>query len=497
MRLDVAEFVERPVEMEFTPTWAHQARPQETRPDWRTVDRALRGIAARRAALDVEEVRWLREAEAQQIWRPLGMVSALDYLERVLGYSPRTAQDRLRVARALGALPQLTAALSTGQLPISAVRELTRVATPSTEAAWIAAAIGKNLRQIEELVADHRHGDDPDDPPDPQARTHVVRFELSAHAYALLRQTRTLLDDEHGTNLSHDAFIGALCSAVLHDAPSTAPTGRAKFQVAVTVCERCGKGWQHGGGAKITIGPAAVERALCDAQYIGSIDGPGPERASQDIPPSVARFVWHRDGGRCRVPGCRSARGLELHHVVHRADGGSHDALNIVLTCSSCHQAHHAGVLTISGTADALEVRRREPSVRAGDARATSVNPSVNAADRRHDARSAGATPMASSTVRVRAPTEPVADPTTRAHVGAESTTASIANAAVARPIARPGKLDAAIVRTQAKAALTGLGWKPAIAHAAVNAASAHEGEEVTLEQLIHAALRRCPMPKA
>src|SRR5262245_63082036 len=145
MRLDIAE---KPVaEIEFTPTWAREPLVEtemrvqtevRARPDWRAVDRALRDIASRRAALDAEEVRWLREAEALQIWRPLGMVSALDYLERVLGYAPRTAQDRLRVARALGALPQLTAALASGQLLISAVRELSRVATPSTEAAWIA-----------------------------------------------------------------------------------------------------------------------------------------------------------------------------------------------------------------------------------------------------------------------------------------------------------------------------------------------------------------------
>src|SRR5205814_23355 len=82
-----------------------ERRPAE--PRWRTVDLALRQIAARRAALDAEEARWLREAEELQIWRPLGMVSALDYLERVLGYAPRTAQERLRVARALGSLPQL------------------------------------------------------------------------------------------------------------------------------------------------------------------------------------------------------------------------------------------------------------------------------------------------------------------------------------------------------------------------------------------------------
>jgi hypothetical protein len=39
-------------------------------PDWRTVDRALRAIRQRRAALDAEEVRWLREAEAVEVWRP-------------------------------------------------------------------------------------------------------------------------------------------------------------------------------------------------------------------------------------------------------------------------------------------------------------------------------------------------------------------------------------------------------------------------------------------
>src|SRR5262244_3200631 len=104
-------------------TWSSPAR------DWRTIDRALRSIAKRRAALDAEEARWLREAEAMQIWRPLGMVSAIDYMERVLGYAPRTAQERLRVARALGDLPQLTAALAADQLSFSAVRELTRVAT--------------------------------------------------------------------------------------------------------------------------------------------------------------------------------------------------------------------------------------------------------------------------------------------------------------------------------------------------------------------------------
>ncbi|HEX8113599.1 MAG TPA: HNH endonuclease signature motif containing protein [Kofleriaceae bacterium] len=460
-------------------------------PDWRMVDRALRAIRQRRAALDAEEARWLREAEVLQIWRPLGMVSALDYMERVLGYAPRTAQDRLRVARALGDLPQLTAALAADELAFSAVRELTRVATPGTEAAWIAAAAGKNLRQIEELVADHRPGDRPEDPPDPQARTHVVRFELAAETFARLRQARTVLDDEHGTNLSDDGFIAALCSAVLDGAMNTETSGRAKYQIAVTVCQRCRQGWQEGAGAQVAIEPAAIDRAMCDAQHIGSIDSTVPERAYQDIPPSTARLVWRRDGGRCRVPGCRSARGLEIHHVVHRADGGSHDASNLCLLCSACHLAHHRGALTIAGTVDRLEVRRPGQPPQAGDAmpRARSTTRiSAEAHEQRCDA-----TLNDTGSVALDANCTATSDSDTGAHVGAPGP----ASNAGGLEIKAVSKLDAAILCTQARAALTGLGWKPAIARAAVDTAAAAQGPAMTLERLIFESLRRCPAPRA
>jgi hypothetical protein len=206
---------------------------------------------------------------------------------------------------------------------------------------------------------------------------HVVRFELSAETFALMRQTRCVLNDEHGTNLPDDALVAAMCSAVLDGSETSEPTGRAKFQIALTVCERCNQGWQEGGGAHIPVGADAVERAMCDAQHLGSTDRATPERAHQDIPPSIVRFVRRRDGGRCRVPGCRSARALEVHHIVHRADGGDHDPSGLVLLCGSCHRAHHRGQLAISGTSDALMVRRpNEPD----HARGATASPPPSAA---------------------------------------------------------------------------------------------------------------------
>ena len=404
--------------------------------DWKLVDRNLRDLASRRAALDAEEARWLRAAERLQIWRPLGMVSALDYCERVLGYSPHAALERLRVARALEALPQLEASLDTGQLSFSAVRELTRVATPGTEGEWRDRALDKNLRQIEELVSGHARGDRPDDPKNPNLQPRTVKLQLSPEVYARWRQVQAVLADEHAGRLDDDAFATALCEAVLDREPGGEPSGRAKFQVMMTLCSACEQGWQEGSGAQIAVDAAAVERALCDAQHVGSTTDAMPARAEQDIPPSVARFVWRRDGGRCQTPGCRSARGLEIHHIIRRVDGGTHDPSNLRLTCSSCHMAVHRGDLVVDGE----NVHRpNAPASRVG-----SSNPS---------------------------------------HVGSN-------------PAPRAStRLDDTIHRTQARDALVGLGWKPHIARAAVDEAMSALDQSVALDVLIREALRRCPKP--
>src|SRR2546421_12293572 len=96
------------------PVWFGADVP--ARPSWKEIDRHLQRIARRRAALDADELRWLREAVREEIWLELGMVSMTEYLEHRLGYGPRAAQDRVRVALALEELPVLTEALTEGEL---------------------------------------------------------------------------------------------------------------------------------------------------------------------------------------------------------------------------------------------------------------------------------------------------------------------------------------------------------------------------------------------
>jgi len=59
--------------------------------DWQDIDSNLRRLAKARAALDVEEARWLRAAEAERVYLYFGCSSVVEYLERVLGYTPKVA----------------------------------------------------------------------------------------------------------------------------------------------------------------------------------------------------------------------------------------------------------------------------------------------------------------------------------------------------------------------------------------------------------------------
>jgi hypothetical protein len=66
-----------------------------------------------------------------------------------------------------------------------------------------------------------------------------------------------------------------------------------------------------------------------------------------------------RDHGHCRVPGCRSARNLDQHHIVPRAEGGANTEDNVLTLCESHHLALHAGSLIIEGTASNPRFTRR------------------------------------------------------------------------------------------------------------------------------------------
>ena len=337
-------------------TWGTTGRDDEAH----RVHEGLQRIAKGRSAYDAEEASLLRDAKALRLWRDHGYATFFEYLECALGYAPRTAQDRIRVAEALEDLPLLSEALASDDLRYSAVRELTRVASPDKEAEWIDAASGKCLREIEELVAGHKYGDGPNDPKDPDLRRRKVTYEVHAPTYAMLREARAVLENERGERITDDEFLQTLCRSVFAPATADTPTKPA-HQISISTCKECKRSWQAGAGRDVEVDAATVDHARCDADFIGDLDAETPARTTSSVTPRIRKHVFARDHHRCSVPGCRSARHLEIHHVVHQVDGGGHHPSQITLLCFGHHQLHHEGRLIIRGTAPDNLVFQRAP----------------------------------------------------------------------------------------------------------------------------------------
>lgn len=82
-------------------------------------------------------------------WADQGATSCAAWLSWRVGWTPGTGREHVRVARALGTLPQIDAALAAGRLSYSKVRAITRVATPATEAALLQDALHATAAQLE------------------------------------------------------------------------------------------------------------------------------------------------------------------------------------------------------------------------------------------------------------------------------------------------------------------------------------------------------------
>jgi hypothetical protein len=330
---------------------------------WQAAHEALTRLARTRAGLDFEEGQQLRTAQLARVHERLGYGSFVEYIERLFGYASRLTLEKLRVAEALERLPALADALRTGNASWSSLRELTRVATSETEREWLMAARGKTVREVEELVSGHRPGDLPGGPKDSSAERHVLRFEVSGDVLATFREAVAKLRQDAGGSLDDDAVLLLMARHVLAE---TADDGRASYQLAVTVCESCARATQTGCGEPVVIDPEIAAMASCDAQsLVPSIaSGARPRRASQTIPPAVRRTVLQRDHHRCQVPGCRHATFVDVHHLRARAEGGNHDAENLLTLCGAHHRACHRGDLLIAkNPTGVLEFRHADGTV--------------------------------------------------------------------------------------------------------------------------------------
>ncbi len=108
-------------------------------------------LSALLSATEFQLLVLIREFDQRYGWRG-GFRSCAHWLNWRTGLARGSAREKVRVARALEELPQVAAAMQTGEISYSKVRALTRIATPETEEDLLAVARSGTAAHLERLV---------------------------------------------------------------------------------------------------------------------------------------------------------------------------------------------------------------------------------------------------------------------------------------------------------------------------------------------------------
>jgi len=389
----------------------------------REVDRRLRAAVAELRRAEQNAVLWFGEVLHRKLYRDLGFGSIQQYADVALGFGPAKTAQFIRLAGALRELPRLRESVARGDLTWTQARTVAGVATPRTEAAWLAAAQGTSSRGLERRVRVARvrarlagaaerqealslKGPDARPPHDRRnSGTGSERVDIPpvppVESLPLPRDVRLRFSPEQGAR--YEALLEAarkqgvrgdqaelllaglealvIGTAEREPAPGTASgiadggaagadgsgtNGRrsrsfaSPYQVLVQLCPSCAGGSVVSGRGAEPLHPQELRAILCDAR----VRQPGGRNRAV-IPARVRREILERDGHRCRSAGCGSARFLAVHHRTPREAGGTNDPENLVTLCSSCHRALHGhagkprGPTDVPGAAGAAASSRR------------------------------------------------------------------------------------------------------------------------------------------
>jgi hypothetical protein len=333
------------------------------------LDKSIVNLSARINASTYELLVLIREFDERAGWLKWGLENCTQWLHWRCDLSRSAAREKVRVAHALKALPEISAAFSKGTLSYSKVRALTRVATAMNEASLLDFALSTTAARVEERCQQLRNAG-------PGALEAVNR----AHARRALRVWR---DTGRGTltlNVELPLEAGELICQALDKAVEAAGQEGPEFEAESWSAQQAdalvamARGYLSGGseesagtstadayqvvihvdGAALTGGEGrsdlaveSVKRVSCDGSVVPMVDGANGEplnvgRKQRTVPAAVKRALWARDSG-CSFPGCTHTRFVDAHHIRHWADGGETSLENTMLLCGGHHRLVHEG----------------------------------------------------------------------------------------------------------------------------------------------------------
>ncbi|HZR82112.1 MAG TPA: DUF222 domain-containing protein [Candidatus Binatia bacterium] len=358
------------------------------------IDRLADEIAEISAHVDAATQRLLaliRRFDESGAWADQGALSCAHWLCWRVGLDLGAARERVRVARALAALPRIEDALGRGQVSYSKVRALTRVATPEDEASLLEMARSSTASQLERICRGYRRalrgflGERPEDEMERRwvreraTDSGLIRFEaqLTPDEAAVVRRALELAVSrswkaervsagtssrpsealeiaerrEYPRSLRRADALVAIAEGYLATAEEIEGNGPPVEIVVHVEASATGDGISDESAREsatlddgTSLPPATVDRLACDSAVVRVVEDARGNvldvgRRRRTIPGVLRRALRLRDRG-CRFPGCTN-RLVDGHHVVPWSRGGATKLANLLSLCRRHHRFVH------------------------------------------------------------------------------------------------------------------------------------------------------------
>jgi hypothetical protein len=276
----------------------------------------------------------------------------------LFGLGAHSTRERVRVGRALRALPQIEQALVSGELTYSRAREVTRVAHPDDESAWLALARTLPMRTLEKRVVEAAGHRPPSRTADPaivrwtSPAAVEIRWMLPADTWALLERAMEGARRASESSLCDAEALAAVARDALSQQNAGADTTDPRHTVVLYECQGCGLTELDTGAGAVELEGGAAEALGCGARLCDLRTEGRFVRRGGPLPRAIERAVRLRDRNTCRVPGCHRRRYVDVHHIALRSEDGEHSRNNCLCLCTTHHGLLHDGRLRIEGDAE-------------------------------------------------------------------------------------------------------------------------------------------------
>jgi Domain of unknown function (DUF222)/HNH endonuclease len=336
-------------------------------------------IARTAAHLDAATHRLLaciRAFDQSGEWQRQGTISCAHWLSWRIGLDPGAAREKVRVARALGALPHIDLALQQGALSYAKVRALTRVATPQNEAQLLELARTCTGAQLERICRRVRKVVNVTDLDDRRYLRHevldngMVRLSAVLHPdeaalvmNAVHEARRRAASEGDGPGVSAetrlrtpapDALVAVAEAFLAREDGSALSAPATQLVVHLDqdpLAERGTLAAALDDGTRVSA--ETFRRLGCDCTVVPLGARGTVGRRTRTVSPNLKMALWLRDRG-CRFPGCSNHLFLHAHHIHHWTHGGPTTAENLVLLCSTHHRLLHEGGFGVTRRGDDL-----------------------------------------------------------------------------------------------------------------------------------------------